>query len=398
MSLHPDFSKTVRRIVGDTKASVALTFAFAAIPIVVFVSGTVDYARALRTRSALQTALDSAALIALQSSNATASANFLANASAAGVSFANNTPTYVTNSDGSITATANGSLATGMLSLIGVSSIPVNVTSTAKLIQTRPLTPQSITYQFKYAKGWYYKVVTLYVKQTSASATLPLATWTYQAYNDGAPNNSVAAIPAAVANVPYFWTSTGSQPTDTGIGVTTTAWNSSNAAAIGATLNAANNTITFNNTYYDLYLTMQVANSKCAPGRTVSSQNVAASAADEAYFESIYQKTWSGNLNEDILCGGSASANYSMTVSTNSSSNSHYLYINGVEQPANTAIGLTSAFPCTAATSGQTVTTDYEWEDSNNSTTGTRDFFFSLSTVCATDQWSNPPSVAKLTH
>jgi Flp pilus assembly protein TadG len=387
--------KWIVRLAEDRRASVAITFTFALVPVLALMSLAVDYGRALKAKSALQTALDSAAMMALQSGASAASANFLANASAIGLNLASGSPSFATNSDGSVTVAAQGSMATGLSTLFGVQSSPLSLSSTAKM--THPLTPHSIVYQFQYAKGWYYKVVTLYVQQTRTSATLPLATWTYKAYNDGAPNNSVAAIPAVAANVPYFWSSTASQPTDTGLGITTTSWNATNATTIGATLDSANNKITFNNTYYNLYLTMQVVNSKCAPGQTSSSQNVTASASDEAIFEAVYKKTWTGNLLENIACSGTANNSWSMTVSTNSSTNSNYLYINGVQQPSNSILGLGDAFPCPSGVSANTpVTNNYEWEDSSTSTTGTRDFFFSLTTTCTTNQWSNAPNIPKL--
>jgi len=302
-------------------------------------------------------------------------------------------PSFVSNDDGSITATASGALATGLLSLIGVSSIPMSLSATATL--THPPTPHSIVYQFQYAKGWYYKVVTLYVQQNSTSATLPLATWTYKAYND-----SYTAIPKSLNNVPYFWTQAGSSPTATGIGITTTSWNATNAATVGATLDAANNKITFNQPYYDLYLTMQIANSRCAPGQTYKSASDTASDAHEAIFEAVYDKTWaSAKVNENIGCSGSTSNSWSATVSTNSKTNSNWLYINGAQQASNTVLGLARAFPCAAGVAENTpVTNNYEWEDNSPVSSDTRDFFFSLTTTCSTDQWNNAPPIAKLTH
>ncbi len=393
--------KWIVRLARDRKASVAITFAFAVVPILTLMSAAVDYGRALKAKSALQTSLDSAAMMALQTNTTKASANFLANASSIGLTLASGSPSFTSNTDGSVTVTAQASMSTGLLSLIGVPSIPLSLTSSAKM--THPLTPHTITYQFQYAKGWYYKVVTLYIQQTSGSATLPLATWTYKAYNDGgdgtsATGNSHAAIPKVIDNVPYFWSSTATQPTDTGIGITTTAWNTANLTTIGATLDAANSKITFNQTYYNLYLTMQIVNSRCAPGQTYSAANVTASDDHEQKFEAVYKKTWTNTkLNENIACSGTANTSWSTTVSTNSKTNSNWLYINGEQQPANTILGLANAFPCPSGVSDNTpVTNNYEWEDSNTSTTGTRDFFFSLTTTCTTNQWSNAPNIPKL--
>lgn len=403
------FHNWVFRFGRDRQASVAITFTFAVIPVIALMGLAVDYGRALKAKSALQSALDSAAMMAVQTyystndlskATTTATANFGANANSIGLAFSGS-PSVTANSDGSVTVTAQGSLATTLSTLFGVQSSPLNLSSTAKM--THPLTPHTITYQFQYAKGWYYKVVTLYVQQTSGGATLPLATWTYKAYNDGsdgtsATGNSHAAIPKVTANVPYFWTSTSTQPTDTGIGITTTTWNTTNLNTIGATLDSANSKITFNQTYYNLYLTMQIVNSRCAPGQTYSATNVTASDADEQKFEAVYQKTWTAaKLNENIACSGAANSSWSNTVSTNSKTNSNWLYINGQQQAANTVLGLANAFPCPSGVSDNTpVTNNYEWEDSSTSTTGTRDFFFSLTTTCTTNQWSGAPNIPKL--
>jgi Flp pilus assembly protein TadG len=383
---------SIGRFFGDRGASVALTFAFAILPIMALVGAAMDYARALNAKSAAQAALDGSVLQAVTAqSTANASDKFLAGATGAGVSFG--APSFTTNADGSITATVRATVATSILSVIGVPSIAFNLSSTAKL--THPLTPHSITYQFQYAKGWYYKVITLYVQQTSTGAALPLATWTYQVTND-----SVVAIPNAT--VPYFW-SGANPPTDTGIGVVTTSWNATNAATIGATLDSTNNTITFNQSYYNLYLTMNVANQKCPLGQASYTTDVAPTASQLAFLNSVYGSMGSTDVTvgcrSPIRGDSTPLSSWSKTISTNSATSSNYLYINGVEQQANIAIGLLNAFPCASAATGSTsVTNDYEWEDSSTSATGTRDFFFSLTTTCATNQWSNAPNIATLSR
>jgi hypothetical protein len=57
------------------------------------------------------------------------------------------------------------------------------------------------------------------------------------------------------------------------------------------------------------------------------------------------------------------------------------------------------AFPCpTGATTSTPVANDYEWEDSSNSAWDARDFFFSLTTTCTLDQWSNALNIAALVN
>lgn len=389
MSALPPFQPLLNRFLDDRKANVAVTFAFAMLPLMILAGAAMDYGRALKVKGMLQAALDSAALQAVGSSSATASANFLANATTNGVTISGGAASFVTNSDGGVTATVGASVPTGLLSLIGVNSINLNLTSTA--ILTHPATPQSITFQFRYAKGWYYKVIKLWVKPTATASAIALGAWTYQV-----TNTSMVAIPKS--NVPYFPTSGVS---DTGVGVVTTYWNANAVASIGATVNTASNNIVFNNPYYDLFLTMEVANQQCPLNQYYyATSNKIPSDAHQSFYNSVYSS--SGTIYENVGCstsavqGSSTLSGYSKTISTNTTSYSQYLYINGVQQPSNTKIGLLSAFPCYAANAGRSVTTEYEWEDSNTAASGTRDYFFSLTASCSTDLWSNAPSIPKL--
>jgi len=389
MSALSPFQPQLNRFLDDRKANVAITFAFAVLPLMILSGAAVDYGRALKVKSMLQTALDSAALQAVSTSSATASANFLANATTNGVTISGGAATFVTNSDGGVTATVGASVPTGLLSLIGVNSINLNLTSTA--ILTHPATPQSITFQFRYAKGWYYKVIRLWVKPSATASAVAVGTWTYRV-----TNTSMVAIPKST--VPYFPTSGVS---DTGVGVVSTAWNTTAATSIGATVNTASNNIVFNTPYYDLYLTMDVANQQCPLNQYYyATANKIPSDANQSFYNSVYSS--SGTIYENVGCstsavqGSSTLSSYSKTISTNSATYSQYLFINGVEQPSNTKIGLLSAFPCYAANAGQSVATEYEWEDSNTTASGTRDYFFSLTATCSTDKWSNAPSIPKL--
>jgi Flp pilus assembly protein TadG len=59
--------KKLRRMLSvfktDRRANVAITFAFASLPILCFVAAVVDYSRANSVKAAMQTALDSTALM-----------------------------------------------------------------------------------------------------------------------------------------------------------------------------------------------------------------------------------------------------------------------------------------------------------------------------------------------
>jgi hypothetical protein len=146
-------------------------------------------------------------------------------------------------------------------------------------------------------------------------------------------------------------------------------------ASSGATMttdSTTGNTTISLGAYSSLYLTMQVQNQSCAPGMTTK------------------VSTNSSTLGA-VTCSGTANSTFSTIMSTNSLTNSNYIWINAVEQPANAAIPQMAAFPCSSSTTaGATQTTYYEWEDSN-ATSGDRDFFFSLTTTCSAGHWTMTP-------
>jgi hypothetical protein len=128
-----------------------------------------------------------------------------------------------------------------------------------------------------------------------------------------------------------------------------------------------------------------VVDQSCAPGMTVTVSNGQSSRSDPNPLPA-----------GTVTCSGSAGSNFNLTMSTNSATNSNYIWINAVEQAANKSIPQMSAFPCSAsATAGATQTTYYEWEDSST-TSGDRDFFFSLTTACSAGNWTMAPP--KLVH
>jgi Flp pilus assembly protein TadG len=129
--------KMLQRFCANQSANVGVIFALALIPVATGLGAAIDYSRAANARVALQTLADAAALASAASSESSDSArkavamaffdanrlqdpNLMSNA-AASVSLTNN----------SVTVTSQGVVAASILNVIGISQIPVSVTSTA---------------------------------------------------------------------------------------------------------------------------------------------------------------------------------------------------------------------------------------------------------------------------
>ncbi len=406
--------KKLGEFARDKRGNVAIIFGFAVLPILYFVGASIDFQRLAQERSKLQSGADQAALYVagavgqyLEQNHGTyPSATIIAGYKAqATATFAANTSNFgtiaassfhvCTPSNSDCTATVNNASLTlqpgqvavaasgnqkGILPPMGGNSTyTINVSSMARTNYTA--TPATLNYQFQYAKGWYYKVVTLWATPPNSSTAAALATWTYQPTN----LNDVAYPPSSL----NLTTTSGfpTSPSDGGIGVVTTWYAPS-------TVVDSSGTITLS-AYSNIYLTMNVQDGECAPGQTANTNaNVSATQAQTTYYNQNYADL--SSTNTTVTCSGTANSSYSMTMSTNSPNNSNYIYINGVEQPANTVIPLLTAFPCSSSTSGQSSTIYYSWEDSNNSTSGDRDFFFSMTTTCASGKWASSSAAAPI--
>ena len=398
----------------DKKGNVAIIFAFALLPILYFVDASIDYQRFIQDRAKLQTGADQAALYAagavgqyLEKNSGAypptttiatikAQANALYNANSSGLGSIPTSSFHVctpTNSDctatisnasvalqpGQVAVTATASQTSILPPLGGNTAFAITATSMARTNYTA--TPTTLNYQFQYAKGWYYKVVTLWATAAGATTPTALATWTYQPTN----LNDIAYPPSAL----NLTATSGfpASPTDGGIGVVTTWYAPS-------TVVDASGTITLS-AYSNIYLTMQVQDGECAPGQTANtSANVSATSTQTTYYNKNYADL--ASTNTTVTCSGTANSSFSMSMSTNSATNSDFIYINGVEQPANTVTPLLTAFPCSSSTSGQSTTIYYSWEDSNNSTSGDRDFFFSMTTTCSSGNWTASNAAAPI--
>ncbi|EKS27867.1 TadE/TadG family type IV pilus assembly protein [Afipia felis] len=142
-------ARLVRQFRTDARGNVAIIFALVSIPLVALVGAAVDYTRASSARTALQTALDSAALmISKDAASLTASqittrarqyVDSLYVATDAPIQTFSATYTPNSGSGASILLTAGGNIPTYFMKVLGnnFSTLPINSSSTTKWGSTR---------------------------------------------------------------------------------------------------------------------------------------------------------------------------------------------------------------------------------------------------------------------
>jgi Flp pilus assembly protein TadG len=137
-----DVSARVRRFLAARKGNVAVLYALILVPITLASSGAIDYARAVMVRTAMTSALDSAALAVAQSKGLTDAqmqtlaqqyfdANYHQAADCAHPTVA------ITKTGQNILVSTNCAMPTTILQLIGMSSLSVNSSSTVTYGQTK---------------------------------------------------------------------------------------------------------------------------------------------------------------------------------------------------------------------------------------------------------------------
>jgi Flp pilus assembly protein TadG len=123
------------RFFRDRKGGVAPLLALSMVPLVGAVGASVDFSRANATRAGLQAALDSALLYVAKgdSANWQQDAATAFNAMVAAKNDASlGTPTFSVDADGNYVGQAGADVPTRISSILGISTLPVSVTSTVK--------------------------------------------------------------------------------------------------------------------------------------------------------------------------------------------------------------------------------------------------------------------------
>src|SRR5262249_6928848 len=122
------FEHLVRRFIRQTKGAVLPTFTLALIPIMAAIGAALDFSRANNLRAELQAALDSAVLAGAKDDTANWAnvALDVFNGTFQPKAGSVASPTFTLNADGTFSGSAQGSIPTSVLGVMGVSAIPVN--------------------------------------------------------------------------------------------------------------------------------------------------------------------------------------------------------------------------------------------------------------------------------
>lgn len=221
----------LNRFRASDDGNVALIFAAAIVPIMALFAAAVDYGRAASVRTRLQASVDAAALAAASvptDQRQSVGASYVA----AAMQRNDITSTFVTNPDGTLSASANVSVATNVSGVMGINSILVGASAQ---IGNIPLPPIQMTFTAISAQGAYWKQIDLMVRKPGASTDTTLASYVYQ--------------PTSWVN----YTGTLTAQYDNGSGALV-------AGALGKQMTLPEN-------YSKLYLRMTVYSDGCGPGR-----------------------------------------------------------------------------------------------------------------------------------
>jgi Flp pilus assembly protein TadG len=133
MALLTNLLNRLRKFRPAREGNIAVIFSIALIPVVGAIGIAVDWSMANKVRASMQKALDAAVLVGVSQPStlqlSTATAFF--NGDFTGPPGTTATASFIQNSNGSLSGTANSSVEATFLGVFGISSIPVQATSTA---------------------------------------------------------------------------------------------------------------------------------------------------------------------------------------------------------------------------------------------------------------------------
>ncbi len=133
----------LRRWRGDERGNVALTFALAMLPIIAMLGAAIDYGRLSFARVQVQDAMDGAVILAVTKSTA-AAGTFFTGAAAQSNATIVGAPSFVTNSDGSVSGSANAVLPTSMMGIVGLTQMQFSVQAKAGVATSTTSTPAAV--------------------------------------------------------------------------------------------------------------------------------------------------------------------------------------------------------------------------------------------------------------
>jgi hypothetical protein len=167
------FVRACQGFLASGHGNVAIVFGVAAVPVFGALGAALDFARVTKSQSTLQSAMDASVLSGLAATSgseiATATRIFNANLNDPDVTLG--APSYVLDTTcGCLTGSVSGTIRMTIMSIVGISTMPVGASSKAvnKRTATKTLT---VTLTATHAQGWYPKIAYIWTKDSSGTVT-----------------------------------------------------------------------------------------------------------------------------------------------------------------------------------------------------------------------------------
>lgn len=329
----------------DTRGTISAAFAMTGLVATMLVGASIDYSRNIGMQQKLQASVDAAMLAALQASaaNRTTVATQVLNATLANSGItASWTSGPTVNGDGSLSGTATGTIDTVFMKIARINSMSTTASATVELPAAS--VASNVTFSLTGAYGWWWKQVDLYVHVAGAASDTLLASYVYQPYNLSASSGR-------------------------GTGTTSASFLSSGAMVTGPVATGVN----LGSNYDNAYLKMTVYSDGCGPGMAGYTTSSNGSTIQNCVASGTSVQTGTNRYGQPTYTTYTKTA--SATVfSTNSSTTAQYLFVNGVQLPANSVPTIFALLPCDQ-------TSTHAWEDGGGWTQ--QDIFFSVATTCS---------------
>lgn len=167
------FAGLFRGFLASKTGNVAVIFGVAAVPLFGALGAALDFSRVSKSQSTLQSAMDASVLAGLSatSGNEIATATRIFNANFNDPDTTLGAPSYTLDTAcGCLTGAVAGTIRMTIMSVVGISTMPVGVSSKAanKKTVTKPLT---VTLAVTQAQGWYSKIAYIWTKDSSGTVT-----------------------------------------------------------------------------------------------------------------------------------------------------------------------------------------------------------------------------------
>lgn len=333
------------RFARDARGSISIAFAMTGLVAAMLAGASIDYGRSIGMKQKLQAAVDAAMLAAMQAPAAERStvATRILNASlsASGIS-ASWTQGPSTNADGSLTGTVQGTLPTVFMQIARINTMSASVTATVDMPAAQ--TASNVTFVLTGGYGWWWKQVDLYVHTAGATSDTLLASYVYQPVTLSAQSGR-------------------------GTGTTTASF----AFGGGMVAGPVDSAVSMGSTYDNAYLKLTVYSDGCGPGMAGYATTSGSVTTQNCVASGTRVQTGTNRYGQPIYTTYTKSAS-AVVYSTNDASTARYLFVNGVQLPANSTPSIFTLLPCNQ-------TSTHAWEDGGGWTL--QDIFFNVATTCS---------------